>query len=110
MPKAVKEVPYAPVSDIDFRSAKKLKRNLKQTINSFTTREGIAKPREADLSTFYTELSSCKTKPVTLTLIHPFSESFVSRSRKSNIPTIPDLFDKKNLDLDLDFRFSIHSG
>ena len=30
MPKAVEEVPYAPVSDIDFRSAKKLKHNLDQ--------------------------------------------------------------------------------
>ena len=108
-PKAVKEVPYAPVSDIDFRSAKKLKRNLDQTINSFTTKKGISKsgdaakvlvpvPDESDLSMFYTELNSCKTKPVTLSLIHPFSESFVSRSR--NIPTIRDLFDKKYLDLE----------
>jgi len=55
-------------------------------------------PDESDLSMFYTELNSCKTKPVTLSLIHPFSESFVSRSR--NIPTIPDLFDKKYLDLE----------
>ena len=31
-------------------------------------------------------------------MIHPFSETFVSKSR--NIPTIPDLFDKKYLDLE----------
>ena len=109
MPTAVKDVPYVPVSDIDFRSAKKLKQNLDQTINNLTIREGIPKareavkvsvpvPDEADLSKFYTELNSCKTKPVTLSLIHPFFESFVSKSR--NIPTIPDLFDKKYLDLE----------
>ena len=45
MPRAVKEVPYAPVSDIDFRSAKKLKQNLDQTINGLTESEGIAKKR-----------------------------------------------------------------
>jgi len=43
MPTAVREVPYAPVSDIDFRSAKKLKQNLGQTIKGLTTSEGIAK-------------------------------------------------------------------
>ena len=65
------EVPYAPVSDLDFRSAKKLKQNLGQTINGLTTSEGIARSGEAanvsipvsaetDLSNFYTELNSCK--------------------------------------------------
>ncbi|PFX11696.1 hypothetical protein AWC38_SpisGene24478 [Stylophora pistillata] len=108
MPKAVKEIPYAPLLDIDFRSAKKLKQNLDQTINSFT-RDGIAKsggamrvlipvPDETDLCNFYNELNSCKTKPVSLSWIHPFSETFVSRSR--NIPTISDLFDKKYLDVE----------
>ena len=109
MPTAVKEVPYAPVADINFRSAKKLKQNLDETINGFTKSEGIAKslegakysipvPDATDLSNFYTELNSCKTKPVSLSLIHPFSETFVSKSR--NIPTISNLFDKKYLDLE----------
>ena len=109
MPKAVKEVPYAPVSDIDFRLAKKLKHNVDQTINSFTTKEGISKtgdtakvlvpvPDESDLSMFYTEGHRLCLARIQLSLIHPFSESFVSRSR--NIPTIPDLFDKKYLDLE----------
>lgn len=61
----------APVSDIDFRSAKKLKQNRDRTINNLTTSEGIARSGEAakvsipvsdetDLSNFYTELNSCK--------------------------------------------------
>lgn len=40
LPTAVKEVPYAPIADIDFRSAKKLKRNLDETINNLTTTKG----------------------------------------------------------------------
>ena len=105
----MKEVPYAPVTDIDFRSSKKLKENLDQTINNLTNSEGIATtgeamkvsvpvPGETDLNNVFAELNSCKTKPVTLSLIHPFSDSFVSKSR--NIPTIPDLFDKKYLDFE----------
>ena len=42
MPTAVKD---APVSDIDFRSEKKLRLNLDQAINGFTTSEGIARSR-----------------------------------------------------------------
>ena len=45
MPRPVKEVPYAPVSDIAFRSEKKLKQNLDQTMNGLTS---------------ITELNSCK--------------------------------------------------
>jgi len=67
------------------------------------TSEGIAKsgevvkvlipiPDETNVSNFYTELNSSKTKPVSLSLTHPFSETFVSKSR--NVPTIPNLFDK----------------
>ena len=38
MPTAVKD---APVSDIDFRSAKKLKQNLDRTINNLTRKESV---------------------------------------------------------------------
>ena len=36
----MKKVPYAPISDIDFRFAKKRKRNLDETINNLTTTKG----------------------------------------------------------------------
>ena len=67
MPTAVKD---APVSDIDFRSAKKLRQNLDQTINGYNKRRNckkreaakvsISMPDGTDLSNFYTELNSCK--------------------------------------------------
>ena len=94
---------YAPVSDIDFRSAKKLKQNLDQTINVVTTSEAIARSGEVAkvsipvsnetnyLSNFYTELNSCKA--CVSELDSSFPETFVSKSR--NIPTISDLFDNK---------------
>ena len=55
-------------------------------------------PDETDFKKFYSVLKSCKTKPVSLTLIHPLSETFLSKSR--NIPTIPDLVHKKYSDLE----------
>ena len=111
LPTAVKEIAYAPIADIDFRSAKKLKRNLDETINNLTTTKGstgshsseVAKvaapvPGDTELMNFYAELNSCKTKAAALSLIHPFSDAFVSKSR--NVPTISDLFDKKYVDFE----------
>ena len=105
----MKEVAYAPIADTDFRSAKRLKRNLDETINNLTTTKGstgthsseVAKvaapvPGDTELMNFYAELNSCKTKAAALSLIHPFSDAFVSKRR--NVPTIADLFDKKYLD------------
>ena len=55
-------------------------------------------PGDTELMNFYAELNSCKTKAAALSLIHPFSDAFVSKSR--NVPTISDLFDKKYLDFE----------
>jgi len=99
MPTAVREVPYVPVSDIDFRLAKTLKQNHEGIAKSREAVEvSIPVPDETNLSNFYTELNSFKTKPVSLSLIYPFSETFVSKSR--NIPNISYLFDIKYLDLE----------
>ena len=110
LPTSVKDVPYAPVADIDFRSAKKLKQKLDDCINNLAATKGITitteaatkvavpVPGEINLKNFYAKLNSCKTKAVALSLIHPFSYSFVSKSR--DISTISDLFHKKYFDLE----------
>lgn len=107
LPTYVKEVSYAEVKNIDFRSAKKLKQKLDETIDSLpnftnftagTTKPEIPVPSNADLNNLYLKLNSCQTKPVALSLIHPFSESFVSKGR--DIPTVTDLFDNKYLDVE----------
>ena len=61
------------------------------------TKNLIASPCEAELKDFYAKLNDCKTKPAALSLLHPYSESFVFKSRDS--PRITDLYDNKYLDL-----------
>ena len=55
-------------------------------------------PGETEPMNFYAKLNSCKTKATALSLIYPFSDAFVSKSR--NVPTISDLFDKNYLDFE----------
>ena len=116
LPSAVKQVEYARVKDINFASAKKLKIDLDKSIesvNSSSTESSSAaqipeptpaenkpalKPPSTDeLQEFYKSLSECSVKPVCLSLIHPFSESFISTTR--DIKSITDLYEKKYLDL-----------
>ena len=67
------------------------------TIHASTGKK-IPAPTEAEMNNFYKELSKCKdSKPISLSLIPQFAESYVLQSR--TIPTINDLFDKKCLDL-----------
>ena len=123
LPAAVREVPYAPVSDINFTSAKKLRKNLDESINSLPTscitssgqgtvthkrtattpeatksKASISVPTVTELNNFYSKLNLCKKKSVALSLIYPFSDCFITKSR--HIQTIPDLFDKKYLNME----------
>ena len=43
----MKDVPYAPVADIDFRSGKKLKQKLDDSINNLAATKGITTTIEA---------------------------------------------------------------
>ena len=119
----MKEVFYAPVSDISFTSAKKMKKKLDKSIDEIaedqnqrleTIKENdtvkqqqastpkpkklIPFPCEAELKDFYAKLNDCKTKPATLDLVHPYSESSVLKSR--DLSKITDLYDNKYLDLE----------
>ena len=109
LPSFVGEVNYARVSDIDFTSSKKRRANLDIQIENLSadgkSPSGIIPPTSGkkvnsiprasneEMATFYEELNKCKIKPVALSLVRPYSEQFVKKSRKA--PTIPDLFDKK---------------
>ena len=42
-------------------------------------------------------MSECKIKPATLSLVHPYSEDFVLKSR--TVKTIPDLIDEEYTDI-----------
>ena len=116
LPSFVDHVEYARVRDIKFTSAKKMKADLDSKISKFhsgvltpdppggdftvhaSTVKKIPAPTEAEMKNFYEELSKCKdSKPIELSLIPQYAESYVLQSR--TIPTITDLFDKKYLDL-----------
>ena len=55
-------------------------------------KKDIQAPPEAELNYFYGKLNACKSKPVALSLIYPYSESFVTLSR--TIQTVPDLYNE----------------
>ena len=111
LPTYVSEVSYSRVKDIDFTSAKKLKENLDNTIDSLD--EDVApcaqdQPAQttipsrlastADMDTLYETLNQCETKAAVLSLIDPYADQFVAKIR--NVPVISDLHEPSNLDLE----------
>ena len=111
LPSFVKDISFAEVRNINFKSAKKLKNDLDQTVDNldathafeplqFTPKaeSNTLAPDASELNDLFARLSLCKNKPVVLSIIHPYSKMFVPRS--SNIQVIPDLFDKKYLDME----------
>lgn len=114
LPTYVNEVPYAKVKDIDFSSAKKLKSVTEQKIETLhhTTGEGSktleercdqtfasnAIPSDGGMLEVYAKLNACKIKAVALSLIDPYADQFIDESY--TLPSIPDLFETGNLELD----------
>ena len=49
------------------------------------------------MSEFFRKLNRCEEKAALLSLIDPYADQFISKSR--NIPVLTDLFDPNNLDL-----------
>ena len=113
----VKEVSYDKVKNISFTSARKLKSNLDNLIEKleqsdyllFPLESSAPKPRQpkkqkpiptpsaAEINDFFASLNECRIKPVALSLVQPYSEHFVLKSR--TIETIPDLIDETYLDI-----------
>ena len=112
LPSYVKEVEYARVRDINFTSANKMKADLDATLDRvFDISQGdklaeepkiesksVPAPSEEEMNSLYVELNNCKFKPIALSLVPPFAESFVLKSPE--IPTIQDLSDPKHQDLE----------
>lgn len=112
LPSYVKEVEYARVCDINFTSAKKIKTDLDATLQRVLDvsqvdslaeepkieSKSVPAPSEEEMNSFYAELNNCKFKPIVLSLVPPFAESFVPKSCK--IPTVQDLSDPTYQDLE----------
>ena len=92
MPSFLKNVEYLPVKNIDFTSASKRKRNIDAVIDAGdtvqpsnpSTRDRYRQfttttPSDADLDTFYDELSSTGTRPAVLSLISKHSSAYIPK-------------------------------
>lgn len=100
----VQNIEYAQILDINFTSARKMKRDLdsEELPDVFGEQQGelndeIPAPTQAEIAAFYKELSDTGTKPVLLSLIPPYAEAYVLPSR--DIPSLMDLHQTKYLDL-----------
>ena len=114
LPSYAKDASFAEVKDINFKSAKKLKQELDRTLENlnpscaseplqFTVKTDkktptTPSPDSSELNEFFAGLDLCKNKPVVLSIIYPYSQSFVPKS--SHIRPITDLFDKAYLDME----------
>ena len=110
LPSFASEVEYARVRDTNFKSAKKLKVGVDKMIENLSEElelSGISKrqnesavpkpevpaPSQAEVEEFYSKLRKCNSKPVVLSLVPPYAQSYVLPSR--NISTVMDMFKKE---------------
>eukprot|EP00794_Sanderia_malayensis_P014628 gene14628-16147_t len=103
LPSFVKQIDYAEVKDIIFKSSKKLKAEMEKSIAGVSLKkqeegrklkgEEAAKPSRVELDDFYSSLNECKVKPVILSLVKPYQKCFVSKTR--GLKSIKDLFNEK---------------
>ena len=112
LPLYVKEVDYARVRDINFTSAKKMKTDLNAALDrvfNISQSDNLAEkpkiesksvpaPSEDEMNSFYAELNNCKFKPIGLSLVPPFAESFGLKS--CEIQTVQYLSDPEYQDLE----------
>ena len=114
------EVPYAPISEINFKSARKLKQDLDEAIDANIPTGNNCKPvtqqdlkvpgvtpTDGEIGNLMEQLDKCKVKPVCLSLVHPYAHQFVLESRYyytigaigSIGTTIPDLYSSDSMEL-----------
>ena len=101
IPSYVKEVPYAPISEINFKSARRLKQDLYHAINSNpSTATNTCMPPRAITHNNDSEvpgISPTDKEMEIWSFMHPHADQFIFKSR--SIPTVPDLFSSDNLEL-----------
>ena len=102
LPSSANKVEYSRVCNINFKSAKKMKADLDETIENLNEGLQVSKnsevfsesrvqkpevpaPTQADIENFYFDLSKCKTKPVLLSLV-PTTDS---KSKEISITFTP---------------------
>ncbi|XP_041376642.1 uncharacterized protein LOC121389093 [Gigantopelta aegis] len=95
LPAAIKNVPYSQLTDINFTSAKGLKRKLDDNIDQiYETPQAstsavcskLLPPSPHELDTLFKELHSTGTKPVLLATIEPYSNWYIPKPITSSFP------------------------
>ena len=96
MPSFQNAIEYCRIKDIDFTSAKGKKRKLDEalefnpSLNNDTTQQHAVTEflanDDSDLDEFYEALSQTGTKPAILSLIHKYSDKYISKSSLAGFP------------------------
>ena len=98
LPTYVKQVDYAPVKNINFTSARKLKIDLDKSIEELdptnlpasppvqqqrqpSIKPSAKRPSTEELKQFFSSLNECQSKPLCLSLVQPYSTNFISKTR-----------------------------
>ncbi|PFX30472.1 hypothetical protein AWC38_SpisGene4682 [Stylophora pistillata] len=97
LPPFVKDVEYARVRDTNFKS--ELGENIENLVNddceqfdeekkkSKIKDKSVPVPTQEDMDVLFSELSECKIKPVVLSLVQPYAESYLKSSRTCAVNT-----------------------
>ena len=109
LPSHVREIPYLPVSEVDFTSAKKKQELMVEkqvTPMATTSNPGIQTtrtpaPTSEEQKSFFSSISGTAVKPAVLSLVTPFNEQYTCKEI-DNVPMpLPDsLFKEECIQLD----------
>ena len=105
LPKAVKEVPYLPVAEIDFKGAIRKMQDFNFGSKSREKSHGPVKKKKMENACctgqdkkqkeFLNNISLCGTRPAILSIAEPFNEGFVPFGAISNL-YLPELYSPSN--------------
>jgi hypothetical protein len=88
LPSAVKTIPYAEVKDINFKNSEK--QNDKESSQAALVGKAftVPSPSPSELGDLFRTLSSCSTKPAILSLVKPYSASYIPKSLHPDLPPV----------------------
>ena len=105
IPAFQKDIPYLPVAELDFTSAKAKKKKLDEAaINGSVYAacsssnpaqpSDVLPPRTDELESFFHNISRCKSSPGILSLVPEFQDRYIPKTSLPEFPTcLQDLFD-----------------
>lgn len=106
IPSFQREIPYLPVKDLSFISAKGKQKKIDASISQqpehvsleAASSINVEKPGSSELDNFFLKLSKCSTKPAILSIIDPYSDSYIPKVAQPSFPKpLQQLYDDKYL-------------